>query len=156
MAITSEENTQNQNGHSALDFLPFSSSIFYGIIAAVAGMVIIVAVVGSVGRRRMKESSQRDDGNVTSRVKAPLSILNREPSRRRDDNDDEKPKTPSLKSNTYQSSSPKSRARIYKASIKVGLAHSRREQGDPTPTSCLLYTSPSPRDRQKSRMPSSA
>ena len=24
------------------------------------------------------------------------------------------------------------------------------------PTSCLLYTSPSPRDRQKSRMPSSA
>ena len=26
----------------------------------------------------------------------------------------------------------------------------------PTPHSCLLYTSPSPRDRQKSRMPSSA
>ena len=26
----------------------------------------------------------------------------------------------------------------------------------PSPTSCLLYTSPSPRDRQKSRMPSSA
>ena len=25
-----------------------------------------------------------------------------------------------------------------------------------TPTTCLLYTSPSPRDRQKSRMPSSA
>ena len=25
-----------------------------------------------------------------------------------------------------------------------------------TPSSCLLYTSPSPRDRQKSRMPSSA
>ena len=25
-----------------------------------------------------------------------------------------------------------------------------------TPKSCLLYTSPSPRDRQKSRMPSSA
>ena len=25
-----------------------------------------------------------------------------------------------------------------------------------TPTPCLLYTSPSPRDRQKSRMPSSA
>ena len=35
------------------------------------------------------------------------------------------------------------------------------EQGDPTInyikiSSCLLYTSPSPRDRQKSRMPSSA
>ena len=26
----------------------------------------------------------------------------------------------------------------------------------PRPRSCLLYTSPSPRDRQKSRMPSSA
>ena len=37
-----------------------------------------------------------------------------------------------------------------------------KEQGGPRPTnrlwisSCLLYTSPSPRDRQKSRMPSSA
>ena len=28
--------------------------------------------------------------------------------------------------------------------------------GAPTVTNCLLYTSPSPRDRQKSRMPSSA
>ena len=27
---------------------------------------------------------------------------------------------------------------------------------EPIPESCLLYTSPSPRDRQKSRMPSSA
>ena len=27
---------------------------------------------------------------------------------------------------------------------------------DPIPGVCLLYTSPSPRDRQKSRMPSSA
>ena len=27
---------------------------------------------------------------------------------------------------------------------------------EPRPTGCLLYTSPSPRDRQKSRMPSSA
>ena len=32
-----------------------------------------------------------------------------------------------------------------------------RETGCPiTPYGCLLYTSPSPRDRQKSRMPSSA
>ena len=30
------------------------------------------------------------------------------------------------------------------------------EQKPVTATSCLLYTSPSPRDRQKSRMPSSA
>ena len=29
-------------------------------------------------------------------------------------------------------------------------------QDFPSPTVCLLYTSPSPRDRQKSRMPSSA
>ena len=29
-------------------------------------------------------------------------------------------------------------------------------QADPQATVCLLYTSPSPRDRQKSRMPSSA
>ena len=28
--------------------------------------------------------------------------------------------------------------------------------GNATPSTCLLYTSPSPRDRQKSRMPSSA
>ena len=33
-----------------------------------------------------------------------------------------------------------------------------RQHGDPVVASifCLLYTSPSPRDRQKSRMPSSA
>ena len=29
-------------------------------------------------------------------------------------------------------------------------------QSPNTPNTCLLYTSPSPRDRQKSRMPSSA
>ena len=42
--------------------------------------------------------------------------------------------------------------------------HYRTEDGDPhaligditDPDFCLLYTSPSPRDRQKSRMPSSA
>ena len=30
------------------------------------------------------------------------------------------------------------------------------DEPDENPTDCLLYTSPSPRDRQKSRMPSSA
>ena len=30
------------------------------------------------------------------------------------------------------------------------------DEGNVQPTACLLYTSPSPRDRQKSRMPSSA
>ena len=34
-----------------------------------------------------------------------------------------------------------------------GAAHARR---DPTREGCLLYTSPSPRDRTRSRMPSSA
>ena len=31
-----------------------------------------------------------------------------------------------------------------------------RKEGDQLNKACLLYTSPSPRDRQKSRMPSSA
>ena len=35
----------------------------------------------------------------------------------------------------------------------LGLAGCSKEGGD---KACLLYTSPSPRDRQKSRMPSSA
>ena len=30
------------------------------------------------------------------------------------------------------------------------------ESGQPIPSPCLLYTSPSPRDRTRSRMPSSA
>ena len=45
--------------------------------------------------------------------------------------------------------------------IKHNLIHSptlkeRILSGELKPKSCLLYTSPSPRDRQKSRMPSSA
>ena len=32
----------------------------------------------------------------------------------------------------------------------------RKQTGQVENTACLLYTSPSPRDRQKSRMPSSA
>ena len=35
-------------------------------------------------------------------------------------------------------------------------AKGRHNKIDDTPYGCLLYTSPSPRDRQKSRMPSSA
>ena len=34
--------------------------------------------------------------------------------------------------------------------------HRRPAPPPATPSTCLLYTSPSPRDRQKSRMPSSA
>ena len=36
------------------------------------------------------------------------------------------------------------------------VAYVRERIGRPTVIACLLYTSPSPRDRQKSRMPSSA
>ena len=36
------------------------------------------------------------------------------------------------------------------------VAHYRNNRIDPAYWGCLLYTSPSPRDRQKSRMPSSA
>ena len=36
------------------------------------------------------------------------------------------------------------------------ISTSANEEGLPTYKTCLLYTSPSPRDRQKSRMPSSA
>ena len=38
----------------------------------------------------------------------------------------------------------------------VGVAERDRAAVDVEPLVCLLYTSPSPRDRQKSRMPSSA
>ena len=37
-----------------------------------------------------------------------------------------------------------------------GLMALREEYSKTKPLTCLLYTSPSPRDRQKSRMPSSA
>ena len=39
-------------------------------------------------------------------------------------------------------------------SLRDGRA--KMSKSDPSDNSCLLYTSPSPRDRQKSRMPSSA
>ena len=40
--------------------------------------------------------------------------------------------------------------------VDVDLCGSNPIFSDPLPMDCLLYTSPSPRDRQKSRMPSSA
>ena len=43
-----------------------------------------------------------------------------------------------------------------KGTNQVSLRNSRHEKFEPITKSCLLYTSPSPRDRQKSRMPSSA
>ena len=46
---------------------------------------------------------------------------------------------------------------ILRGGFSVQSIHGDRAQEDPnTPNTCLLYTSPSPRDRQKSRMPSSA
>ena len=40
--------------------------------------------------------------------------------------------------------------------VEVGKQFAKSELTRSLDTSCLLYTSPSPRDRQKSRMPSSA
>ena len=40
--------------------------------------------------------------------------------------------------------------------VKWFAEEAKRIYGDTIPSPCLLYTSPSPRDRQKSRMPSSA
>ena len=49
------------------------------------------------------------------------------------------------------------------AALDIALTKRGKHLGEPIPmcgvpvhSSCLLYTSPSPRDRQKSRMPSSA
>ena len=42
---------------------------------------------------------------------------------------------------------------VFRASLEKAL---QAEQPGPLKQTCLLYTSPSPRDRQKSRMPSSA
>ena len=42
------------------------------------------------------------------------------------------------------------------ASYRGELGEARAAMAPPPPPACLLYTSPSPRDRQKSRMPSSA
>ena len=38
----------------------------------------------------------------------------------------------------------------------IGVADDNKQYLKPIPESCLLYTSPSPRDRTRSRMPSSA
>ena len=43
--------------------------------------------------------------------------------------------------------------RIERAALVTGLAGTG---SDPPPNACLLYTSPSPRDKRQSRMPSSA
>ena len=40
--------------------------------------------------------------------------------------------------------------------IYMSRHRARNKQSDELRNACLLYTSPSPRDRQKSRMPSSA
>ena len=53
-----------------------------------------------------------------------------------------------------------SRRGFFKAAGVVGagllVAYYLNEDDQPVPLSCLLYTSPSPRDKRQSRMPSSA
>ena len=66
---------------------------------------------------------------------------------------------PSLDDLKKRIGSVKSTQKITKAMKMVAAAKLRRAQESAEssrPYSCLLYTSPSPRDRQKSRMPSSA
>jgi ribosomal protein S11 len=43
-----------------------------------------------------------------------------------------------------------------KRTVTKGIVHIQSTFNNTIVTVCLLYTSPSPRDRQKSRMPSSA
>src|SRR5665213_4042777 len=45
---------------------------------------------------------------------------------------------------------------IHASASRIGAALSVARRTRPSFSTCLLYTSPSPRDRQKSRMPSSA
>ena len=47
-------------------------------------------------------------------------------------------------------------AQLEESTINFILNMENPDYKDPEPCTCLLYTSPSPRDRQKSRMPSSA
>ena len=49
-----------------------------------------------------------------------------------------------------------SRSRIESGSLQDLIANKNVVGVTTNPSICLLYTSPSPRDRQKSRMPSSA
>ena len=46
--------------------------------------------------------------------------------------------------------------KIYPGAVIAGTPQDLKYQGEETLTFCLLYTSPSPRDRTRSRMPSSA
>ena len=50
----------------------------------------------------------------------------------------------------------RSATRPHEGGIASNRGSARRGEYVPGPCTCLLYTSPSPRDRQKSRMPSSA
>ena len=47
-------------------------------------------------------------------------------------------------------------ARVFEASATFFLSDAKYKMRSAYLSACLLYTSPSPRDRQKSRMPSSA
>ena len=60
-----------------------------------------------------------------------------------------KEKTPKVKKDTWEYKD----RNYFLVDGKEPLTHTIHPN---TPNTCLLYTSPSPRDRQKSRMPSSA
>ena len=59
---------------------------------------------------------------------------------------------------TFEVDATEAMGRIkFDGTTQLGVLYPEYVMGQPiTVNSCLLYTSPSPRDRQKSRMPSSA
>ena len=52
----------------------------------------------------------------------------------------------------YTTTSPHARAQIHTPALEPA----QRDANETSPSACLLYTSPSPRDQRGSRMPSSA
>ena len=117
---------------------------------------------GSPSSPKVSRSRKRDDGNIVGGVRhpniarrgTPAPRLSRSPSPIGEDVSS--PYGPTYGSDEDQSLPPPP---AYRDCPRLPGGGSRDRLGERSATrspSCLLYTSPSPRDRQKSRMPSSA